>query len=239
MSVWSLLVGILAICLVSATSSSEAGSTSYVFLQKFPLANTGGWIFHTEVLVCPQEGFSLEDQKYLDGSIASLTDFAEIPTTWWSSRTANCIEFGYGGAPCTERCCGAPHKDPETHFPLNEKRAVIGNADTEQKSLYLYGNSGNKTGDFAYHALCDTSHETCWSNWAGVDYNPLTNNCNTFTSTILHCIYGLSEKKPNLGPSDMVTVTCDKCPIYMNNSPTQDTVNERMMLRHSSATSGI
>jgi len=101
--------------------TSRATATSYVFLQKFPLQNTFNRIFHTEVLVCEKDGFSVED-------------------------------------------------------------------------------------------LCDASHPKCWSDWAGTDYNPLTNNCNTFTSTILACIFGLSENKPNLGPSDMVTVTCDKCP---------------------------
>merc|ERR1712183_169486 len=62
---------------------------------------------------------------------------------------------------------------------------------------------GNFDGDVAYHHTCD---KKCWSNWAGTDYNPLTNNCNTFTSTILYMVYGLSQKKPHLGPSDMVTV---------------------------------
>ncbi len=48
----------------------------------------------------------------------------------------------------------------------------------------------------------------CVSDWAGRSYNPLTNNCNTYTSTILKCVYGLSDAKPHLGVSDMRTVTC-------------------------------
>ena len=209
----------LSITLIAGTTAStllmsDATSTSYVFLQKFPLQYTFNAIFHTEVLVCPKDGFSTVDQQYLDGVVASLEDFQEIPLDWWSVRTANCMEFGYGGAACTERCCGSPHKDQEIHFPLNERRAVISNADTSQKSLFLYGTSGNLTGEQAHQLLCpDEAHDKCRSNWAGTDYNPLTNNCNTYTSTLLHCVFGLSDKKPNLGPSDMVTVKCDQCPI--------------------------
>lgn len=193
---------------VSNLRRSGESSSSYVFLQKFPLQDTDGFLFHTEVLVCPKENFSPSDQKTLDDKAASLTDYIEIEESWWSTRTANCVEMGYGGAPCSERCCAVPHGTDQVNFPLNERRAVISNADTTIKSLYLYG-TGKLDGDAAYHALCD---KKCWSNWAGTDYNPLTNNCNTFTSTVLACVFNLSEKKPNLGPSDMVTVTCDKCP---------------------------
>lgn len=52
------------------------------------------------------------------------------------------------------------------------------------------------------------SAPTCVSNWSGRDYNPLTNNCNTYTSTVLKCVYGLSDAKPHLGVSDLRTVTC-------------------------------
>merc|ERR1712217_405246 len=85
---------------------------------------------------------------------------------------------------------------------LKDRRAVIGNADGKQKSLYIYG-TGAFDGNAAWHDACD---KKCWSNWAGTDYNPLKNNCNTFTSTILYSVYGLSQKKPHLGVSDMVTV---------------------------------
>merc|ERR1719183_3159000 len=88
------------------------------------------------------------------------------------------------------------------NFPLNAREAVIGNAVTSKKNVFIYG-TGDFDGNAAYHAACD---HKCWSNWAGTDYNPLSNNCNTFTSTVLSMVYGLSEKKPNLGPSDMVTV---------------------------------
>mmetsp|Transcript_12687 Transcript_12687/g.27467 ORF Transcript_12687/g.27467 Transcript_12687/m.27467 type:complete len:268 (+) Transcript_12687:80-883(+) len=190
------------------SSRGEGSSTTYVFLQKFPLQDTDDLLFHTEVLVCSRDRFSAGDQKYLDDKVASLADFAEIDESWWSDKTTSCTEFGYGGNSCTKRCCAVPHGADETNFPLNEHRAVISNAKVEEKSLFLYG-TGHLDGEGAYHRTCD---KTCWSNWAGTDYNPLTNNCNTFTSTVLHCVFGLSEKKPNLGPSDMVTVTCDKCP---------------------------
>mmetsp|Transcript_4874 Transcript_4874/g.5847 ORF Transcript_4874/g.5847 Transcript_4874/m.5847 type:complete len:246 (-) Transcript_4874:608-1345(-) len=192
----------------SYTSSGEKNS-SYVFLQKFPLEGSNGLFFHTEVLVCPKEHFSQNDRKTLDDQVSSLTYFTELEESWWTSRTASCVELGYGGAACSQRCCGVPHNTGTTSFALNERKAVIGNADVQKKTLYLYG-TGSFDGEVAYHATCD---HKCWSNWAGTDYNPLTNNCNTFTSTVLSCVYGLSEKKPNLGPSDMVNVKCDtKCP---------------------------
>jgi len=195
--------------IVLTLGAADDTSSSFIFLQKFPLEYSLDQIFHTEVLVCDRNGFSPEDQTFLDDQISGLTDFVEVDVSWWSSRTANCVEFGYGGSSCTEHCCGAPHREEEMTFPLNERRAVIGNADTTKKTLYLYGSSSSLDGEAAYRRLCD---QKCWSNWAGTDYNPLSNNCNTFTSTVLHCVFGLSEKKPNLGPSDMVTVTCDKCP---------------------------
>merc|ERR1712217_523711 len=183
------------------TASAGNSSSNFVFLQKFPLGGVN-LFFHTEVLVCPRAGFSQEDQDTLDGKIKGMTNFAKIDESWWSSRTANCVELGYGGASCSEECCSVPHGSDQTTYPLNARRAVIGNADTSQKSLYVYG-TGGFDGDVAFHDACD---KKCWSNWAGTDYNPLTNNCNTFTSTILSCVYGLSQKKPNLGPSDLVTV---------------------------------
>jgi len=73
--------------------------------------------------------------------------------------------------------------------------------------LYIYG-TGAFDGNTAWHDTCD---KKCWSNWKGTDYNPLTNNCNTFTSTVLKLVYGLSDKKPHLGPSDLVNVKGAKC----------------------------
>merc|ERR1712066_164974 len=70
------------------------------------------------------------------------------------------------------------------------------------KRVYIYG-TGAFDGNTAFHYACD---HKCWSNWAGTNYNPITNNCNTFTSTILSMVYGLSQKKPHLGISDLVTV---------------------------------
>jgi len=172
-------------------------AASYVFLQKFPLV-TARIFYHTEVLVCAKEGFSADDQKYLDGKIAGMSDFSQIDDSWWEGKFASCVELGYGGNICKQECCGVGHDN----MPLNKRQAVIGNADLQKKSLFIYG-TGAFDGDAAFHKTCDAK---CWSNWAGTDYNPLTNNCNTFTSTVLSCVYGLSQKKPNLGVSDMVTV---------------------------------
>eukprot|EP00419_Tripos_fusus_P026059 CAMPEP_0172712960 /NCGR_PEP_ID=MMETSP1074-20121228/61405_1 /TAXON_ID=2916 /ORGANISM="Ceratium fusus, Strain PA161109" /LENGTH=221 /DNA_ID=CAMNT_0013536967 /DNA_START=117 /DNA_END=782 /DNA_ORIENTATION=- len=178
----------------------KSNSSNFVFLQKFPLP--GGLFFHTEVLVCGRDGFIAEDQSFLDKQIAGMKDFVEIKESWWSTRTANCVELGYGGSSCSDECCSVPHGPSQMQFPLNKRAAVIGNANVNKKSLYIYG-TGDFDGDVAYHHTCD---KTCWSNWRGTDYNPLKNNCNTFTSTVLYMVYGLSQKKPNLGVSDLVTV---------------------------------
>lgn len=182
--------------------SSSAGS-NFVFLQKFPLGGVN-LFFHTEVLVCPRTGFSADDQKYIDDKIAAIgsAGFLPIDESWWTTKTAGCVELGYGGAPCAKECCSVPQGPDQLQYQLKDRSAVITNADGKQKSLYIYG-TGDFDGTTAWHHACD---HKCWSNWAGLDYNPLTNNCNTFTSTILSMVYGLSEKKPHLGPSDMVTV---------------------------------
>eukprot|EP00565_Helicotheca_tamesis_P004255 CAMPEP_0185741202 /NCGR_PEP_ID=MMETSP1171-20130828/38830_1 /TAXON_ID=374046 /ORGANISM="Helicotheca tamensis, Strain CCMP826" /LENGTH=246 /DNA_ID=CAMNT_0028413157 /DNA_START=41 /DNA_END=781 /DNA_ORIENTATION=- len=186
--------------------TNEDDVESFVFLQKFPLEGSMGYLFHTEVLVCPRNNFSGDDQKMLDDKVTSLTDYVEIEESWWSDKTTNCVELGYGGASCAQECCSVPFGAEQTNFPLNARRAVISNADTATKSLYLYGR-GDFDGVKAWHNACDSK---CWSKWSGYDYNPITNNCNTFTSTILACVYGLSQKKPHLTVSDMVTVKCDE-----------------------------
>merc|ERR1719420_1643923 len=90
-----------------ASTSASSGS-NFVFLQKFPLGGVN-LFYHTEVLVCPREGFSKDDQDTLDKKISGMTDFAQIDESWWSTRTANCVELGYGGDDCSDECCGVPH----------------------------------------------------------------------------------------------------------------------------------
>jgi len=189
----------------------------YIFLQRFPLQHTGGWLFHTEVLVCPRHNFTLQDRHMLDRAVASMVrdSFLPLEESWWTSTVATptyCVELGYGGSSCTTSCCSVPQGISQRSYPLHARYAIIQNADGSQKSLFLYG-TGTINGVEAYHAVCNNGHTPnnptpCWSRWSGTDYNPLFNNCNTFTSTVLSCVYGLSQKKPNLGPSDMVTVKC-------------------------------
>merc|ERR1712110_1151154 len=81
------------------------------------------------------------------------------------------------------------------------------------KQVFLYG-TGSFDGNQAFDDACNTKYHKCWSNWAGIDYNPLWNNCNTFTSTVLYMVYGLSQKKPHLTISDLVTVH-GHCPSNM------------------------
>ena len=51
----------------------------YVFLQKFPLQNTQGFIFHTEVLVCPKSGFSEDDQGYINSALEDTSIIKRFP----------------------------------------------------------------------------------------------------------------------------------------------------------------
>ena len=101
----------------SISNRRDSGNNSYVFLQKFPLEGTDHLLFHTEVLVCSKDGFSSDDQKNLDAILASLEDFSEIDESWWSLKTADCVEMGYGGAACKDRCCSVPHGKREKKSP--------------------------------------------------------------------------------------------------------------------------
>ncbi len=150
--------------------------------------------------------------------------FISIEKEYWSKQSGpGCVQLGYGGADCDSACCGSPHRRENTNYALNSQQAVIGNAMGDYKELYLYGVSGGSgkdgiSGDDAYKAVChghmnaieigNGKFPVCVSNWSGHDYNPITNNCNTFTSTLLKCVYGLSDAKPHLGVSDLRTVTC-------------------------------
>ncbi len=193
-------------------------------------------IFHTEVIVCPRSTFDDHEDflstldQLVDTSLSPTNNsddttkgvpFVSVPEEQWSLQSnSNCIQLGYGGASCPTTCCGSPHRTDNTNYALNSRQAVIGNAMGEAKELFLYGVSDVVSGLDAYRAVCGdnpddftaTNHDdampTCVSHWAGTDYNPLTNNCNTFTSTILKCVYGLSDAKPDLGISDLVTVEC-------------------------------
>mmetsp|Transcript_9226 Transcript_9226/g.20491 ORF Transcript_9226/g.20491 Transcript_9226/m.20491 type:complete len:207 (+) Transcript_9226:55-675(+) len=176
-----------------------SNATYYVFLQRYPLHSVVEVFYHTEVLVCYSKAFSAEDRSYLEGELVGLKDFVELPETWWQGQTVECTELGYGGNLDSKVCSGAPLG----RMKLGDRQAVISNADLSQKALYLYG-KGGFGGSAAHKRVC----QDCWSNWAGIDYNILRNNCNTFTSAVLSCVYGLSQKKPGLGVSDLVTVTC-------------------------------
>eukprot|EP00986_Skeletonema_menzelii_P003181 scaffold947_cov155-Skeletonema_menzelii.AAC.5 len=154
------------------------------------------------------------NQDNNDGTTNKVS-FLQVPEDQWIQQTnSKCVQLGYGGATCPSTCCGSPHGTDNTNYALNSRQAVIGNAMGDAKQLYLYGVSDSISGMDAYRAVCvdnkttTAAMPTCVSHWAGTDYNPLTNNCNTFTSTILKCVYGLSDDKPNLGISDMVTVAC-------------------------------
>ena len=218
--------------LKAANIKSDNGDSSYfVFLQKFPLENTWGLLFHTEVVVCPRNTFDEDFITVLDSLAEKLSPsadekvpFVQVPEEQWIKQSeSKCVELGYGGSPCTTPCCGSPHRKENTNYALNSRRAVISNAVGEEKQLFLYGKKDGISGSDAYRAVCHGHNSSnmmaaidggdkllpkCVSNWSGNDYNPITNNCNTYTSTVLKCVYGLSDQKPDLGVSDMVRVTC-------------------------------
>lgn len=181
--------------------------------------------------------FAPSQEQEEDIADTNKVPFVEIDESKWSVQTnAGCVQLGYGGNICSSGCCGSPHKHENTHYALSSRNAVIGNAMSEYKELYFYGVSGSVAGEEeddeganrpaaagisgndAYKAVCHGQMNAitlgppgmpkCVSDWRGQDYNPLTNNCNTYTSAILKCVYGLSDAKPNLGVSDMRTVTC-------------------------------
>jgi hypothetical protein len=217
--------------LLPANSKSDNGDSSYfVFLQKFPLENTWGLLFHTEVVVCPRNTFDDDFITALDSLAEKLSPsadekvpFVQVPEEQWIKQSeSTCVELGYGGGPCTTPCCGSPHGNENTNYALNSRQAVISNAVSEEKQLFLYGKKDGISGSDAYRAVCHGHNNNnmmgaidggdklpkCVSNWSGEDYNPVTNNCNTYTSAVLKCVYGLSDQKPDLGVSDMVRVTC-------------------------------
>ena len=158
---------------------------------------------------------------------ATKQPFAQIDKDQWTKQTNDgCVQLGYGGANCGTGCCGSPSKYGNRNYALSSTQAVISNAVGAKKELYFYGVSGSTDesgseagigGVDAYKAVCHGHMNAiemagdlpkCVSDWSGRSYNPLTNNCNTFTSTVLKCVYGLSDAKPHLGVSDLRTVTC-------------------------------
>ena len=161
--------------------------------------------------------------KTADEANSSLTSsekepFAEITEDKWKTQTSpSCIQLGYAGSQCNTPCCSVPHTAKNVAYALNSRTAVISNAMGDHKQLYLYGKAEMKDGvDAAFPSVCHGHYGAieegtlpkCVSNWAGTDYNPITNNCNTFTSTVLKYVFGLTDAKPSLWVSDLMSVTC-------------------------------
>eukprot|EP00986_Skeletonema_menzelii_P004763 scaffold1665_cov149-Skeletonema_menzelii.AAC.13 len=178
------------------------------------------------VLELPPSSF---DDIMINKKAKKQIHFAVVAKNQWSAQSdPSCVQLGYAGRYdwssvdnayefCRTACCGSPHKNENTNYALNSQDAVIKNAIGQEKEVYLYGVS-SMSGEDAYRAVChghmnaveEDELPVCVSNWAGKDYNALTNNCNTFTSTVLKCVYGMSDSKPDLGVSDMMKVHCPK-----------------------------
>merc|ERR1719422_877761 len=123
-----------------AATNSIGDGNFFVFLQKFPLGGVD-LFYHTEVVVCARDGFSAADQDFLDDKISKIgqAGFLQIEDSWWTTKTAMCVELGYGGNPCFHECCGVPHGSDQQNYQLKERRAVIPNADGNQKAMFIYG----------------------------------------------------------------------------------------------------
>lgn len=194
----------------SELSPSSATGTSYVFVQRFPMARSRlvpRWIrrlfpfYHTDILVAPRSFFSADDQRYLDAQVAEIGDASQYPMThyvkleesWWEKQTASCAQIGYGYGECTERCCNVV----KTEMPLNNRSSVVAGLDVSKKAIFLYGTAEMNANE-ALHTLCSpgATSDIIWSNWDFNDFHIYKNNCNTFTSTMLQNVFGLSQAHP-------------------------------------------
>lgn len=183
-------------------SSSSTTDSSYVFVQRFPMARSRlvpRWIrrlfpfYHTDILVAARSSFSANDQKYLDSQIEGMKDFTKIEDSWWQDKTTNVSQIGYGYGECVGRACNVR----KVEMPLNNRSSVVLGLDVSKKAIFLYG-SAEMNADEAVKALCDPDVTTdeIWSNWDHEDFHIYKNNCNTFTSTMLQNIFGLSQAHP-------------------------------------------
>mmetsp|Transcript_127153 Transcript_127153/g.354061 ORF Transcript_127153/g.354061 Transcript_127153/m.354061 type:complete len:393 (-) Transcript_127153:328-1506(-) len=183
----------------------EAGTEYFVFLEVFRLSGTSwvlGGLYHSQMLICPKSEFQPEERRYIQELEIGSSRFAEVPEAWWRQSGARCVAVSFGGARDGAPCSGVG----ERQQGLGELAALIPNVDAGVAWKYYYG-AGGLSGLQATKRVCSPG---CGRHWAGTSYDMLSNNCNTFTSTVLHCVYGLSQQKPDLGVSDMQWASC-KC----------------------------
>jgi hypothetical protein len=196
--------------LQSGLGPSNTTGSSYVFVQRFPMARSRlvpRWIrqlfpfYHTDILLSPRSSFSVDDQQYLDAQISGMTNFAKIEDSWWQTKTTSAAQIGYGYGECSARCCNVK----KVEMPLNNRSSVVAGLDLSQKSIFVYGTT-EKNADGALHALCnpENTRDDIWSNWDHEDFHIYKNNCNTFTSTMLQNIFGLSQEHPLVAFEDEV-----------------------------------
>lgn len=202
--------------------------TEVVVCPRHAFANDAHFLESLDALVLELPPSSFDDIM-INKKAKKQIDFAVVAKNQWSAQSdRSCVQLGYGGKYvwssvdnayefCRTACCGSPHTYENTHYSLNSQEAVIKNAIGQEKEVYLYGVS-SMSGEDAYRAVChghmnaveEDELPVCISDWTGAEYNALTNNCNTYTSTVLKCVYGMSDSKPDLGVSDMVKVKCPK-----------------------------
>jgi len=176
----------------------------YVLLEVFRLRYTRlifGGFYHSQMAICPKSHFSAEERRVLDGlQLDPSKGFAEVPPTLWRRSPASCFKLSFGGIADNSRCSGIS----AVRQALRLDSALIPNVEPGVAWKYLYGD-GPFSGPQTARRICMTS---CGDQWSGGKYNLVTRNCNTFTSTVLQCVYGLSQEKPGLGVSDLWRVGC-------------------------------
>lgn len=124
-------------------------------------------------------------------------DYTEIPATWWTSQKhrGSCYSFAYGAGDDEwdeeDSACSGVHDE---YHKLYGTDALIPNTGANVRK-YLYGSS-DLSGPDARQNVCKG---TCGKKWKAGKYSGLFHNCNTFTSTVLKCAYGFSQRKAALG----------------------------------------
>lgn len=164
-----------------------------------------GAFYHSEVVICHRDGFSRADQKHLEGILKGLwwSNYEKLPTSWWQNRHVSCQTLSYAGGSSKVPCSGV------SIFPqfLSSRLSGITNADLNHVWKYIYG-----TADYdPYQARNHVCRGSCGPDWASDNYNPISRNCNFFSSSLMGCTLGLSTSTPSLGVSDMRPIWSCSC----------------------------
>lgn len=168
-----------------------------------------GIAYHGAVISCPKSSFSSDEQRQLDDAI-SKNYWTELNENWWGKSDITCKLIQYGGDDDTQQCSCISFDDAQTHEqPLSSLHANGEQFSSSGVWKYIYG-TGSMDVDTVHHEACDQPIPSGDINWSCHTYNAVEGpNCNTFVSFVLKCAYGLSDKKPDIGASDPMSITCN------------------------------